>query len=309
MIVNQIKELIGNTPLLRFTNLQLPIPAGTEVFAKLEFLNPGGSIKDRLGQYLVNRALQEGKLKAGGTLIEPTAGNTGIGLALAVQAYDIQTIFVVPEKFSLEKQALMQALGATIVHTPTNEGMTGAIKRATELAQEIPNSYLPLQFENKGNPKAYYETLGPEIAADLPKTITAFVAGVGSGGTFAGTGAYLKEKYPEILLYGVEPAGSILNGGLSHAHEIEGIGVEFIPPFFENLAIAGYETIPDETGFAYTRKLAKEYGVLAGSSSGAALAAAVNIAQKLPTGSLIATVFPDAGDRYLSKDIYTRTTY
>ncbi|PAB01128.1 PLP-dependent cysteine synthase family protein [Enterococcus canintestini] len=309
MIINQIKEVIGNTPLLRFTSSQLPIPERTEIFAKLEFLNPGGSIKDRLGQYLVSSAVRAGKLKAGGTLIEPTAGNTGIGLALAAQAYSIQTIFVVPEKFSLEKQALMQALGATLVHTPTKMGMTGAIKKAKELAQEIPNSYLPLQFENEGNPKAYYETLGPEIAADLPETITAFVAGVGSGGTFAGTGAYLREKYPEILLYGVEPAGSILNGGLSHAHEIEGIGVEFIPPFFENLPIAGYETISDETGFSYTRQLAKDYGVLAGSSSGAALAAAINVAQKLPAGSVITTVFPDAGDRYLSKDIYTRTKY
>ncbi|MBO0449513.1 cysteine synthase family protein [Enterococcus sp. MJM12] len=309
MIVNQIDELIGNTPMIRFTSKQLPLPLGTEIFAKLEFLNPGGSIKDRLGQFLIQKALRKGELQVGGTLIEPTAGNTGIGLALAAQPYNIQTIFVVPEKFSLEKQALMQALGAEIVHTPTAAGMSGAIKKAKELAAEIPNSFLPLQFENKENPQAYYETLGPEIAAEFPSGLTAFVAGVGSGGTFAGTGAYLQEKYPEILLYGVEPVGSILNGGKSHRHEIEGIGVEFIPPFFEALTIRGYETISDDLGFSYTRKLAQTFGILAGSSSGAALAAAVNVAQKLPAASVIGTIFPDAGDRYLSKEIYSRTNY
>lgn len=309
MIVNQIDELIGKTPMIRFTHEQLPLPYGTEILAKLEFLNPGGSIKDRLGQFLIQKALQDGRLQVGGTLIEPTAGNTGIGLALAARPYQIQTIFVVPEKFSLEKQALMQALGAKIIHTPTSNGMSGAIKKARELAAEIPNSYLPLQFENKENPKAYYETLGPEIAAEFPSGLTAFVAGVGSGGTFAGTGAYLKKQFPKVLLYGVEPEGSILNGGKSHSHEIEGIGVEFIPPFFSELTVSGYETISDDLGFKYTRKLAKEFGILAGSSSGTALAAAINVAQKLPAGSLIATIFPDAGDRYLSKEIYKRLNY
>lgn len=309
MVIENIQEQIGNTPLLRLTSKDLEIPDGTEIFAKLEYLNPGGSIKDRLGNFLIEEAFNKGKIQAGGTLIEPTAGNTGIGLALAALSYNIQPIFVVPEKFSEEKQSLMQALGAKIIHTPTSEGITGAIKKAKELAQEIPESYLPLQFTNLANPEAYYQTLGPEIYNEISKPITAFVAGVGSGGTFAGTGAYLQEKNKALLLYGVEPEGSILNGGESHGHEIEGIGVEFIPPFFEKINITGYETISDAVGFEYTRKLAKEFGVLAGSSSGAALAASVNIARKLPQGSTIVTIFPDAGDRYLSKDIYTRTEY
>lgn len=310
MIIHHIQEAIGKTPLLAFTHTEFPeIPEGTTIYAKLEYLNPGGSIKDRFGQYLITQALAEGRIDEATTIIEPTAGNTGIGIALAAIGRGLRTVFVVPEKFSEEKQALMKALGAEIIHTPTSEGITGAIAKAQQLKQATPNSYLPLQFSNPANPEAYYQTLAPEISADLGDTITSFVAGIGSGGTFSGVGRYLQEKDPEVRLIGVEPEGSILNGGASHGHEIEGIGVEFIPDFLAGLKIAGYRTISDEEGFRLTRTLAREHGLLVGSSSGAAMAAALKEAAALPAGSSIVTIFPDAGDRYLSKNIYSREEY
>ena len=272
-------------------------------------MNPGGSIKDRLGDYLIKEGLVSGKIKHTTTIIEPTAGNTGIGVALAAVDAGLPTIFVVPEKFSLEKQALMRALGATIIHTPTEEGITGAIKKAKDIHTELTDSYLPLQFENSANPETYYRTLGPELAADLGEKISSFVAGIGSGGTFSGVARYLLEKNPAIRLIGVEPEGSILNGGESHGHEIEGIGVEFIPEFLTDLPITQYATISDQAGFTMTRRLAKEKGLLIGSSSGAAMVAALTEVRQLPRGSQVVTIFPDAGDRYLSKDIYTREDY
>ncbi|MBO0409612.1 cysteine synthase family protein [Enterococcus hulanensis] len=310
MIIDSIQAAIGHTPLLRFTHRHFAeIPEGSAIYAKLEYLNPGGSIKDRLGVYLIEEGLAQGRIKEGTTIIEPTAGNTGIGVALAALAAGLPTIFVVPEKFSLEKQALMKALGAKIVHTPTDEGISGAIAEAKRLHEEIADSYLPLQFENPANPEAYYWTLAPELVADLGAEITSFVAGIGSGGTFSGVARYLLERNPAVRLIGVEPEGSILNGGASHGHEIEGIGVEFIPAFLEGLPISGFTTVSDADGFAMTRRLAKEHGALIGSSSGAALAAALAEIAKLPAGSRVATIFPDAGDRYLSKDIYSREKY
>ena len=310
MIIDSIQAAIGHTPLLRFTHRHFSeIPEGSAIYAKLEYLNPGGSIKDRLGVYLIEEGLAQGRIKEGTTIIEPTAGNTGIGVALAALAAGLPTIFVVPEKFSLEKQALMKALGAKIVHTPTDEGISGAIAEAKRLHEEIADSYLPLQFENPANPEAYYHSLAPELVADLGAEITSFVAGIGSGGTFSGVAHYLLERNPAVRLIGVEPEGSILNGGASHGHEIEGIGVEFIPAFLEGLPISGFTTVSDADGFAMTRRLAKEHGVLIGSSSGAALAAALAEIAKLPVGSQVATIFPDAGDRYLSKDIYSREEY
>ena len=310
MIIDSIQAAIGHTPLLRFTHQHFAeIPEGSAIYAKLEYLNPGGSIKDRLGVYLIEEGLEQGRIKEGTTIIEPTAGNTGIGVALAALAAGLPTIFVVPEKFSLEKQALMKALGAKIVHTPTDEGISGAITEAKRLHEEIADSYLPLQFENPANPEAYYHSLAPELVADLGAEITSFVAGIGSGGTFSGVARYLLERNPAVRLIGVEPEGSILNGGASHGHEIEGIGVEFIPAFLEGLPISGFATVSDADGFAMTRWLAKEHGVLIGSSSGAAMAAALAEVAKLPAGSRVATIFPDAGDRYLSKDIYSREEY
>lgn len=310
MIVTNVHDLIGNTPIISFTNNEFEeIPAGSTVYAKLEFLNPGGSVKDRLGQHLITSGIEKSLINSDTTIIEPTAGNTGIGVALAALKYKLKTIFVVPEKFSQEKQDLMTALGAQIVHSPTEEGIKGAIAKAKELDNQIENSYLPLQFENDDNPDTYYKVMGPEITKDLNDEIDSFVAGVGSGGTFSGLGKYLQEKIPDIRLIGVEPEGSILNGGQSHGHEIEGIGVEFIPKFFQSLDIAGYETVSDQEGFDMTRKLASTHGLLVGSSSGAAMVAALREASKLPQGSKILTIFPDGGEKYLSKDIYKREEY
>ncbi len=304
MIITTMQDAIGRTPVFKFTNKDYPIPINSVIYAKLEHLNPGGSIKDRLGQYLIEEGFKTGKITSKTTIIEPTAGNTGIALALVSLKHHLKTIFVVPEKFSAEKQQIMRALGALVINTPTSEGISGAIKKSKELAESIPDSYLPLQFENPDNPAAYYHTLAPEIVQELGTNLTSFVAGIGSGGTFAGTARYLKERIPAIRLIGVEPEGSILNGGEPGSHEIEGIGVEFIPPFFENLDIDGFETISDEEGFSYTRKLAKKNGLLVGSSSGAAFVAALKEVQRLPEGSQVLTIFPDVADRYLSKGIY-----
>lgn len=233
MIYHQVSELIGHTPLFE---IKTKVPKGSKIFAKLEMFNPGGSIKDRLGKYLIEQAWQHQQINSTSTIIEPTAGNTGIGLALAALEANLKTILVVPEKFSQEKQVLMQALGAKLIHTPSEAGITGAIQKAKELNKQISNSYLPLQFENPGNPAAYYESIAPEILKEFQAnqlTLDGFVAGVGSGGTFVGMARYFKEKAPQIKTAIVEPAGSILNGGPQHAHRTEGIGVEFIPPFFK----------------------------------------------------------------------------
>lgn len=304
MIITTITDAIGSTPIFKFTEKDYPMPKDSVIYAKLENLNPGGSIKDRLGKYLITTGVKTGKITKNTTIIEPTAGNTGIGLAIAALSYQLKTIFVVPEKFSLEKQQLMKALGATIIHTPSELGILGAIEKSKELAQTIPDSYLPLQFENPDNPAAYYHTLGPEIIQELGDQLTSFVAGIGSGGTFAGTASYLKEQIPAIQLIGVEPEGSILNGGEPHAHAIEGIGVEFTPPFLATLPITRFETISDKEGFDYARQLAEKNGLLVGSSSGAAFAAALHEVQRLPENSTVLTIFPDTADRYLSKGIY-----
>ena len=219
-IYRNVHELIGHTPLIEIT--QFTLPEGVRLFAKLESYNPGGSIKDRLGQEIVRQAIKNGQLKEGGTIIEPTAGNTGIGLALAALGKNIQVIFCVPEKFSMEKQAIMQALGAEIVHTPTSEGMKGAINKAEELLKEIPDSYSPSQFSNPENPNTYYKTLGPEIWKQIDGKVDIFVAGAGTGGTFMGCARYLKEQNPKIKTAIVEPVGSILNGGPAGSHETEG---------------------------------------------------------------------------------------
>ena len=304
MIISTITEAIGSAPLYRFDNQHYSMPKGSAIYAKLEYLNPGGSIKDRLGSYLIKEGFAQGKINEKTTIIEPTAGNTGIGIALAALTYKLRTVFVVPEKFSLEKQQLMKALGAKIIHSPSEQGIIGAISKSKKLAEEISNSYLPLQFENKDNPAAYYHTLGPEIFHEIKENIHSFVAGIGSGGTFAGTSTFLKEKYPDIRIIGVEPEGSVLNGGDPAPHEIEGIGVEFIPPFLSPLSINQIETISDVEGFNYTRQLAREQGLLVGSSSGAAFAAALREIRRLPPGHRVVTIFPDAADRYLSKNIY-----
>lgn len=304
MVITTITDKIGNTPIFKFTNKDYPMPEQSAIYAKLEYLNPGGSIKDRLGNYLIKTGIQNGSITANTTIIEPTAGNTGIGLALAALSFQLKTIFVVPEQFSIEKQQIMKALGATIIHTPSEHGITGAIEKSKALAKELEHSFFPLQFDNPDNPAAYYHTLGPEITRELGTTFTSFVAGIGSGGTFSGVAKYLNEQNSSIRLIGVEPEGSILNGGKSHSHKIEGIGVEFTPPFLSELSIDKIETISDKEGFDLTRQLAKKQGLLVGSSSGAAFAAALHEIQQLPSGSSVVTIFPDTADRYLSKGIY-----
>jgi O-acetylserine dependent cystathionine beta-synthase len=302
-VVKSVHELIGSTPLLEITTF--PLPKGTRLFAKLEFCNPGGSVKDRLGMELLESALNEGKLEKGGTVIEPTAGNTGIGLALAAIKYGVNVIFVVPEKFSIEKQTLMKALGAKIVNTPTEDGMTGAIKKANELSKEIPNSFVPSQFSNEANPRTYYKTLGPELVDQLDGKIDVFVAGAGSGGTFTGTAQYLKDKLQTVKTVIVEPEGSILNGGKPGSHDTEGIGMEFIPAFVDTNLFDDIYTVLDSDAFRLVKELATKEGLLVGSSSGAALYASLLEAKKAKPGSTIVTIFPDSSERYLSKNIYS----
>ncbi|UYZ23790.1 PLP-dependent cysteine synthase family protein [Mesobacillus jeotgali] len=301
-VYRSVHELIGLTPMVELT--QFHLPADVRLYAKLEYLNPGGSIKDRLGVELLDEAFRTGKLEKGGTLIEPTAGNTGIGLALAAINKGINVILVVPEKFSLEKQTLMRALGANIIHTPTSEGMAGAIRKTEQLLEEIPNSYSPSQFSNPSNPETYYKTLGPEIWQDLDGKIDIFIAGAGTGGTFMGTAKFLKEKNPMIKTVIVEPEGSILNGGQSGPHKTEGIGMEFLPPFMDSALFDEIYTISDNDAFDTVKKLASREGILAASSSGAVLHAALQEARKAPPGTNIVTVFPDGSERYLSKKIY-----
>lgn len=301
-VKHKLPELIGNTPLYELT--AYPLPKGVRLFAKLEFMNIGGSIKDRLGFYLIEKALERGEIKTGGTIIEPTAGNTGIGLALAAIHYKLKTIFVTPEKFSREKQTLMRALGAEVVNTPTDLGMARAMEKAEEIAADIPGSFIPNQFRNNDNPNTYYETLGPEIAEALGGKVDIFVAGAGSGGTFTGTARYLKEINPTVKTVIVEPVGSILNGGEAGPHETEGIGMEFIPEFVEESFMDEIYTISDERAFERVIELAKKEGLLVGSSSGAALEAALQEARHAKAGTTIVTVFPDSSERYLSTDIY-----
>lgn len=302
MIVQSVYELIGETPLLELRTL--PVPAGVKVYGKLEMMNPGGSVKDRLGLQLIERALERGQLERGGTVVEPTAGNTGIGLALACQRHGIKLMTVTPEKFSQEKQALMTLFGATVVNTPTELGMKGAIARAKELAIEH-DAYVPEQFSNPDNPDAYVDTLALELQADLPN-IDVFIAGAGSGGTFTGVASKLRPNGTKAIV--VEPEGSILNGGAPGPHKTEGIGVEAWPAFLPHDLVDGIYTITDEEAFYYVAHLAKQEGLLVGSSSGAAIAACVQEAAKMTEG-VIVTILPDSVERYLSQGIVKEAEY
>jgi len=301
-LYESIHDLIGDTPMLEIKHLE--IPTGVRLFAKLESFNPGGSVKDRLGVELLQDAFDKGFIKEGSTIIEPTAGNTGIGLAMAAINKNISVIFCVPEHFSMEKQQLMRALGATIVHTPRSKGMAGAIEKTEELLTEIPNSFSPQQFANPANPMTYYKTLAPEIWRDLDGKIDVFVAGAGSGGTFAGTAQYLKEKNSGIKTVIVEPEGSIIAGGESGPHLTEGIGMEFIPDFVNHDYFDEIYTVSDYDAFFMIKELAAKEGLLVGSSSGSAMYAALQEARKATPGTSIVTILPDGSDRYLSKNIY-----
>jgi len=302
--VDNILDLVGNTPMLRLRHI--PGPKDAEIFAKLEFLNPGGSVKDRIGVGMIARAERDGLLKKGGTIIEPTAGNTGIGLALAGVRMGYRVILCVPENFSVEKREVMRALGGEVVLTPGDDGIKGAIEQAEKMAAEIPNSYVPQQFKNPFNSESHYETTAPEIWEQMEGRIDAFVAGSGSGGTFTGVARYLRERLPNLYCAIVEPQGSVLGGGEAGKHEVEGIGSSFIPPVLDMSLASEIITIVDEPAFAMVARLASEEGLLGGSSSGANVAAALQVAQRLGSGKRVVTLIPDAAERYMSKGIFTK---
>ncbi len=298
---NSIKDLIGNTPLVKLN--QIVSSDSVNLFAKLELYNPGGSVKDRTGTYMIEDLERKKLLKKGGTIIEATAGNTGLGIAMAALNKGYKIIFVVPEKFSEEKQILMKALGAEIISSPREEGMLGAGRRAEELRRQIPDSVTLNQFGNMSNPLAHYETTGPEIYKALDGQIDYVVAGAGSGGTYSGVLKYLKEQNPNIRGILADPYGSTMGGGEHHDYNIEGIGNDFIADTMDIKLVDDVIKISDDDAFDASRLLARKEGIFAGSSSGAALSASLKLIQKGVKGNIV-TIFPDRGDRYFSKGLY-----
>ena len=298
--------LIGATPLLELSGLEKKLNLSSKVLAKLEYFNPAGSIKDRVGLSMINDAEEKGLLKPGGVIIEPTSGNTGIGLAAVAAARGYRLIIVMPDSMSKERRTLISAYGAELVLTDGALGMAGAIEKAQELHCEIEGSIIAGQFENPANPKAHFETTGPEIWADTDGKVDILVSAVGTGGTITGTGKYLKSQNPDIQVVAVEPAAStVLSGGQKGAHKIQGIGAGFIPKALDATVYNQIITVSDEEAYSTTRLIAKTEGVLVGISSGAACAAAIKLA-KLPENKdkNIVVIFPDGGDRYLSGDLF-----
>lgn len=298
---DSMQALIGNTPLVRLHHFE-PNSA-IEIYAKLELWNPSGSVKDRTGLYMLNDAERRGILKPGGTIVEATAGNTGLGIAFAALNRGYRIIFVVPTKFSAEKQALLRALGAQVVNTPREFGMLGAVEKAEEIKAEIPGSVSLEQFKNQSNPLAHYETTGREIYEALDGKIDYVVAGAGSGGTYTGILRYLKEKNPEIRGILADPVGSTMGGGEHADYNIEGIGNDFIAETMDMSLVDGVVKMTDDEAFASARALAQKEGIFGGSSSGAALAATLKLAEKVGHGRIV-TVLPDRGDRYFSTGLY-----
>lgn len=299
-LYNDMHELIGNTPLVRLRHLDLP--EGAELYAKLELFNPSGSVKDRIGKYMIEDAERKGILRKGDVIVEATAGNTGLGIAFAALNRGYQIIFVVPTKFSQEKQTLLRALGARIINTPREGGMLGAWKKAEEIRSSIPGAVTLEQFKNPANPLAHYETTGKEIYDDLPD-IDYLVAGAGSGGTYSGVVKYLKEKNKNIIGVLADPVGSTMGGGEHGDYDIEGIGNDFIADTMDMSLVDRVIKITDSEAFENARELAKKEGIIAGSSSGAALAAAKKLISSGARGR-IAVIFPDRGDRYFTKNLY-----
>ncbi len=302
MIVDSIYKTIGNTPLVRINKLISDDCA--EIYAKLEGFNPGGSVKDRIALYMIEGAEKEGKLKPGGVVIEPTSGNTGIGLALVCAAKGYKLIIVMPESMSVERRQILEAYGAQVLLTPASEGMEGSIRVAKELAEK--NGYfMPMQFENKYNVLAHKETTALEILRDTGGEIDAFVAGVGTGGTITGVGEVLKEKVKNVKIVAVEPAKSaLLSGGTHKPHKIQGIGPGFIPKILNRAIIDEIIPVEDEEAFEMTRRLAKEEGLFVGVSSGAAMVGALRIAKTLGKGKRVVVIFPDSGTKYLSMKVF-----
>ena len=305
-VVESVLELVGRTPMLRLRRLEEASGAGScaEIWVKLEFLNPGGSVKDRAALGLVLDAERRGVLRPGGTIVEATAGNTGVGLALIGVNRGYKVMLYVPEQFAEEKVKLMRGLGATVVRTPEAEGMAGAIRRALEFEMETPGASAVLQFENPANPDFHEETTAAEIWEQMEGRVDAWVSGVGSAGTFTGVSRFLKKKRAEILTVAVEPQGSVLEGGEPGPHKVEGIGVSFIPATFDRSVCDRVMKVMDDPALAMVKRLAAEEGVFAGSSAGAVVCAAVDVARELGVGKRVVTVIPDSAERYLSKGLF-----
>lgn len=305
-IYTSADQLIGKTPLLELTNIEKKFGLKAKILAKLEYFNPAGSVKDRIAKAMIDAAEKSGQLKPDSVIIEPTSGNTGIGLASVAAARGYRIIIVMPETMSVERRQLMKAYGAELVLTEGAKGMKGAIAKADELAKEIPNSFVPGQFVNPANPKAHYLTTGPEIVADTDGAVDYFVAGVGTGGTITGVGKYLKEKVPGVKVVAVEPATSaVLSTGVAGAHKIQGIGAGFVPDVLDTKVYDEIIPVANEDAFAVGKLIGKTEGVLVGISSGAAVWAAIELAKRSENeGKNIVVLLPDTGDRYLSTPLF-----
>lgn len=305
-IYTSADELIGKTPLLELTYIEKEYNLKAKILAKLEYFNPAGSVKDRVAFAMLKEAEKNGKLKPDSVIIEPTSGNTGIGLAFAAAAKGYRIIIVMPETMSIERRKIVKAYGAELVLTEGAKGMKGAIEKAKELAKEIPDSFIPGQFENPANPKAHFETTGPEIYEDTDGNVDIFVAGVGTGGTITGVGSYLKSKKPEVKVVAVEPASSpVLSSGKAGAHKIQGIGAGFVPDILDTKIYDEIIPVENEAAFEKGKLLAAKEGILVGISSGAALYAAVELAKREENeGKTIVVLFPDNGDRYYSTALF-----
>lgn len=305
-IYTSADQLIGRTPLLELTHLEQEYELKAKLYAKLEYFNPAGSVKDRVAKMMLDDAEKEGKLTKDSVIIEPTSGNTGIGLASVAAARGYRIIIVMPDTMSVERRQLMKAYGAELVLSEGAKGMKGAIAKANELAEEIPNSFIPGQFVNPSNPKAHYETTGPEIWEDTEGKVDYFVAGVGTGGTVTGVGKYLKEKNPAAKVVAVEPATSaVLSTGVAGAHKIQGIGAGFVPEILDTTIYDEIIPVANEDAFALGKKIGTSEGVLVGISSGAAVWAALEVAKRPENeGRNIVVLLPDTGDRYLSTPLF-----
>ncbi|MBO5361056.1 MAG: cysteine synthase A [Clostridia bacterium] len=305
-IFDDISALVGATPLMRLERFEKQQGIEAAVLAKLEYFNPGGSVKDRVALHIIEQAEKEGRLIPGSVIIEPTSGNTGIGLAMVAAAKGYKVILTMPESMSLERRQLLSAYGAELVLTPAAEGMSGAVKKAEEIAAATANSFIAGQFTNPDNPQAHYLSTGPEIYADTDGNVDIFVASIGTGGTISGTAKYLKEKNPDIKIIGVEPASSpLLTKGVAGAHKIQGIGANFVPDTLNRDIIDEIIAVSDDRAYEYARLVAKAEGCLVGISSGAALAAACEIASKTENkGKNIVVLLPDSGSRYLSSGVF-----
>lgn len=306
-IYTSADQLIGKTPLLELTHIEKAFDLKAKILAKLEYFNPAGSVKDRIAKAMIDDAESRGILKPGSVIIEPTSGNTGIGLAAVAAARGYRIIIVMPETMSVERRQLMQAYGAELVLTEGAKGMKGAIAKAQELASQIPGSFIPGQFVNPANPKAHYNTTGPEIYADTDGKVDIFVAGVGTGGTVTGVGTYLKEQNPEVKVVAVEPASSpVLSTGTAGSHKIQGIGAGFVPDVLDTDIYDEIVTVSNEDAFATGKLIGRSEGVLVGISSGAAVWAAIALAQRPENeGKTIVVLLPDTGDRYLSTPLFS----